>query len=199
MVAGIHFYASSEDVTDLLDYLGVDLTATIWPWPVVQDEPVSLSREEAGSEHAVIILSAELGPPTVVHRNEPVSDGGSVTAVFTRMNFERIDPTLGLGLVDPDHSPVLFWQPGDVRADKLTTHNLGSQANAMRAISPTYERWVTRVMGWVRRRGTRVWGLERAALRPDLNINVSTVSAIYALPGALRLLELGATGLGRRG
>jgi hypothetical protein len=29
----------------------------------------------------------------------------------------------------------------------------------MSAVSPEYERWVNRIMGWVRRRGTKVWGL----------------------------------------
>ncbi len=78
----------------------------------------------------------------------------------------------------------------------MTAHSIGSQAQSMRAVSPDYERWVVRLMGWVRRRGTKVWGLEMGAVRPDLDIKVSTVSAIYALPGALRLLEGGVTGLG---
>lgn len=194
MVAAIQFYASSEDVTALLDHLGEGRTTTIWPWPVVQLEPVSLSREEASTERAVVILSGELGPPAVIHRDDPVLDTGSVTAVLTRLNFRELHPADGLGLIHPDRSPVLFWQPGDARPNELTTHSIGSQAKAMRAVSPDYERWVTQTMSWIRRHGTKVWGLEMADVRPDLDIRVPTVSAIYALPGALRLLEDGATG-----
>jgi hypothetical protein len=39
--------------------------------------------------------------------------------------------------------------------------------------------------GWVRRRGIKVWGLQRRNVRPDLDIALAAVSTIYALPGAL--------------
>jgi hypothetical protein len=50
----------------------------------------------------------------------------------------------------------------------------------MSAVSPEYERWVNRIMGWVRRRGTKVWGLQRRSVRPDLDIALDVVSTIYA-------------------
>jgi hypothetical protein len=62
----------------------------------------------------------------------------------------------------------------------------------MSSIGDDYERWVTRTMGWIKRRGTKVWGLERGSLRPDLNIDLSHVSAMYALPRALAAMEQGA-------
>lgn len=196
MVAGIQFYASDDDVRVFLDHVGEGRTATIWQWPLVEPEPVSLSREEALAQRAVIILSEELGPPVVMHRDNPALRAGSVTAVVSTLNFQQFDPAEGVGLVHPDRSPVLFWRPGRVGDREMTAHSIGSQAQSMRAVSPDYERWVVRMMGWVRRRGTKVWGLEMGAVRPDLDIRVSTVSAIYALPGALRLLEGGVTGLG---
>lgn len=196
MVAGIQFYASDDDLTAFLDYIGEGRATKIWQWPLVEIEPVSLSREEARTEQTVVILSEEFGPPVVLHRDDPVLQEGSVTAVFSRINFERLDPAAGVGLVHPDFSPVLFWRPGWVDGREMMPHRIGSQAHSMRAISTEYERWITRVMGWVRRRGTKVWGLEMGAIRPDLDVRVTTVSAIYALPGALRLLEGGATGLG---
>jgi len=195
VVAAVQFYASDDDVTALLDHIGEGRTATIWQWPLVEREPVSLSRTEAGGHRSVVVLSEEFGPPVVMYRDDPALREGTVTAVMSTINFQRLDPGPGVGLVHPDRSPVLFWQPGRVGDGELTTHLIGSQAQAMRAISPEYERWVKRVMGWVRRRGTKVWGLEQGAVRPDLDVRVRTVSAVYALPGALRLLECGATGV----
>jgi hypothetical protein len=64
----------------------------------------------------------------------------------------------------------------------------------MSAVSLEYERWVNRIMGWVRRRGTRVWGRQRRNIRPDLDIALDVVSTIYALPGALAALEAGVPG-----
>jgi hypothetical protein len=64
----------------------------------------------------------------------------------------------------------------------------------MAAISADYERWVNRTTGWIRRKGTKVWGLEQGTVRPDLNIQVGFISSVYALPGALRALEQGAAG-----
>lgn len=61
----------------------------------------------------------------------------------------------------------------------------------MSSIGADYERWVTRTLSWVRRRGTKVWGLERGSLRPNLDIDLSHVSAVYALPGALVAMERG--------
>ncbi len=48
-------------------------------------------------------------------------------------------------------------------------------------------------MSWVRRTGTKVWGLEKAAARPDLDIELSFLNTVVALPGALAALEGGAT------
>jgi len=63
----------------------------------------------------------------------------------------------------------------------------------MKAVSADYERWTNRVMSWVRRRGTRVWGLERSGVRPDLDIQLMFVNKVFALPGALAALEAGAS------
>ena len=51
-------------------------------------------------------------------------------------------------------------------------------------------------MGWVRRNGTRVWGLERHEVCPDLDIELSIVNNVYALPEALIVLQNGALGRG---
>ena len=53
-------------------------------------------------------------------------------------------------------------------------------------------------MGWVRRTGTLVWGLETHAVRADLDIQRADVTSVYALPGALSVLEAGGTGSGSR-
>jgi hypothetical protein len=77
----------------------------------------------------------------------------------------------------------------DIRVSKI-----GSQADAMGAISADYERWANRVMGWIRRKGTKVWGLERSAVRADLDLQLPFVNTVYALPDALSALERRALG-----
>ena len=64
----------------------------------------------------------------------------------------------------------------------------------MAAVSTEYEKWVKRAMGWVRRKGTRVWGLERHEVRPDLDIDLNFVNNVYALPEALIVLQTGVLG-----
>jgi hypothetical protein len=114
--------------------------------------------------------------------------------VFNRLNWQHLSPGDEEGLIDSNISPVLFWRPGHSDDSALLTSEIGSQADSMSAVSPEYERWVNRVMGWVRRRGTMVWGRQRRNVRPDLNIALAVVSTIYALPDALAALEAGVPG-----
>ncbi|SCC00486.1 hypothetical protein GA0061083_2035 [Pseudarthrobacter enclensis] len=64
----------------------------------------------------------------------------------------------------------------------------------MAEISKDYERWVNRSTSWIRRNGTRAWGLEGIQTRPDLDIDLSFISTVFALPGALQALESGTPG-----
>lgn len=60
----------------------------------------------------------------------------------------------------------------------------------------TYKQWVRRVTSWIRRHGTKVLGFAQQAARLDLDIRLGTVSAVYALRGALRLSGVGALNIG---
>jgi hypothetical protein len=121
--------------------------------------------------------------------NEPSKSG-----VFNRLNWQRLSPSGAEGLIDSNVSPVLLWEPGHSNDSVLRVGRIGSQADSMSAVSTEYERWVSRIMGWVRRRGTKVWGLQRHDVRPDLDIGLSFVNTTYALPGALAALEAGVPG-----
>ena len=118
----------------------------------------------------------------------------SKAGVFNRLNWQRLSPGDEAGLIDSNISPVLFWKPGHSDDSVLRVSEIGSQADSMSAVSPEYGRWVNRVMGRVRRRGTKVWGLQGRSVRPDLDIALAVVSTIYALPGALAALEAGVPG-----
>ena len=89
---------------------------------------------------------------------------------------------------------MLLWVPAEIGSEVIGVSQLGSQADAMAAISADYERWVNRTIGWIRRKGTKVWGLEQGTVRPDLNIELGFINSVYALPGAFRALEQGAAG-----
>ena len=109
--------------------------------------------------------------------------------MFNRLTWERLKPTEGL--VDSNASPVLLWTPATQGPDGLGSGTIGSQADSMSAVSKDYERWVNRTMNWVRRKGTRVWGLESQHQRADLDLRRTDVTTVYALPDALRTLEGG--------
>src|SRR3954451_21541109 len=117
---------------------------------------------------------------------------GTKAGLFNRLNWDHLSPEGEDGLVDSNASPVIFWAPGPSAEGVLHGSSLRSQADSMSSVGADYESWVTRTMGWIkRRRQTKVWGLERASLRPDLNIDLRHVSAVYALPRALAAVENG--------
>lgn len=191
VVAAAHFLATPDDEMAFLDYLGQPHAVTLHPWPVVPATLPAFERGDLGSRRQVMVVSRELGRPRLIGCDDAAMSEPTQAGLFNMLNWERLRPSTAERLVDSNTSPVLLWQRGAV--DDRTVHgsNIGSQANSMAAISREYERWVNRVMGWVRRRGTRVWGLERHAVREDLDIELSYVNNVYALPGALKLLESG--------
>jgi hypothetical protein len=122
-------------------------------------------------------------PDAVLGRDEALAEGRVMVA------REDLAPH-----TDVNFSPVLFWRPGRAVEGTVGVSDIGSQADAMARVSAEYQRWVNRVIGWVRRKGVKVWGLERAAIRPDLDIRIPFVNTVYALPHALEALEKGTVG-----
>jgi hypothetical protein len=191
VVAAVHFFATPDDETALLDYLGEPDVVTLHPWPVVTSALPAFERGDLGSRRQVMIARRDLGRPHVIGGDDAAMSEPSKAGIFNKLNWQRLRPSSDERLVDSNASPVLLWQRGGVEDSTVQCSDIGSQADSIAAISREYERWVNRVIGWVRRRGTRVWGLERHALREDLDIELSYVNNIYALPSALKLLESG--------
>lgn len=196
MVAAVHYFATEDDQEALLDYLGEPTSVTLHPWPVVRSPLGVLLRSDALVTQQVMVVHNALGPPVVIRPGDRAMEEGTKAGVFNRINWDRQRRASSEGLVDSNASPVLFWQPGRASETLVATSSIGSQAEAMAAVSTEYEKWVKRAMGWVRRNGTRVWGLERHEVRPDLDIDLSFVNNVYALPEALIVLQNGAIGRG---
>ncbi|MCA0155829.1 hypothetical protein LB823_06430 [Tsukamurella sp. M9C] len=194
MVTAIHFYATAVDHARLLDHLGEPDAVTLHPWPVVASPTVTLSREAAMKSGQVLIADRSLGPPVVIREGSDAMSGRTRSALFNRLNWDRLAPGATEGIVDSNASPVLYWEPATCTAEGLTIGSIGSQADSMRAVSADFERWVNRTLAWVRRNGTQVWGLTAAHRRTDLDVLLPTVSSVYALPEALLLLEAGTPG-----
>jgi hypothetical protein len=194
MPTAIDFFATHEDEDALLDYLGEPEAITLHTWPISPLGLPPLARGDLGTMHSVMVVSRALGPPRLIHPDDAAMQGAGRAAVFNRMNWERLSPGRTDGLVDSNASPVLLWRRGTREGSVIHQSQIGLQADSMSAVSGDYERWVNRVTSWVRRRGTRVWGLERDALRPDLTIVIDHISSIYALPGALEALKAGFEG-----
>lgn len=194
MVSAIYYLATDEDQMALLDYLGEPVKATLHPWWVVDDPMERLTRHDALRAREVMIAVPKLGVPIAIRPGDPALKEPSGAGLFNRLNWDRIQPTDSRGLIDSNASPVLFWRPGMFSEGSIWLSDIGSQADSAASVSVEYARWVNRVFGWIRRRGTRVWGLERAKLRPDLDLRFDLLNAVYALPGALSVLESGGTG-----
>lgn len=141
-----------------------------------------------------MVVSRTFGEPSILRPGDASMGESSKAGVFNRINWERLKPKADEGLVDSNASPVLLWTPATQGPDGLRSGSIGSQADSMSAVSKDYERWVNRVMSWVRRSGTRVWGLEHDT-RVDLDLRRSDVTTVYALPDALTVLEGGTPGL----
>jgi len=194
MVAAVHYFATARDQESLLDYLGEPESVTLRPWPVLAPSRAPISRRQALASAQVTVVPAAFGPPSLIRPGDAAMNEPGKAGVFNRLNWQRLSPGGEEGLIDSNASPVLFWRPGLSDDSVLRVSEIGSQADSMSAVSPEYERWVNRVMGWVRRRGTKVWGLQRRDVRPDMDIALAFVSTTYALPGALAALEVGTPG-----
>ncbi|WP_370121388.1 hypothetical protein [Arthrobacter sp. MW3 TE3886] len=194
MVTAAFYFATLEDQATLLDYLGEPDKVTLHPWPVVRSPLDALSRDEALAVPQVMVANRDLGPPLPTRPGDRAMDQPTKAGVFNRLNWDRLRPAPDEALVDSNASPVLLWVPAKIGTDVIGVSQLGSQADAMAAISTDYERWVNRTTDWIRRRGTKVWGLGQGTVRPDLDIQLGFVNSVYALPGALRDLEQGAAG-----
>lgn len=118
----------------------------------------------------------------------------TIAGIMNQINWDQVQRDSSERLVDSNASPVLVWLPGEASETILSASSIGSQAVAMAALSPEYEKWVKRAIGWVRRKGTRVWGRELHKVRPDLDLDLPFLNSVYALPGALIALQNGAVG-----
>ncbi len=193
MVAAVHFLATDEDESALLDHLGEPHEVSLHTWPLVHVELPALPRTEILGVSRLMVVGRALGDPVLVAA--PADDPDDLPASGILARFRRTPPApprRSVGLVDSNTSPVLLWQRGATGPAEFTVSDIGSQADAMDRIHDDYRRWVNRTMSWVRRRGTKVWGLEQAEVRPDLDIDLPIVSTIFALPGALDRLHNGA-------
>lgn len=178
----------------LLDYLGEPDNVTLHPWPLLAEPIHTLTREDALTRRQVMIVHQNLGSPVPTRIGDAAMQGASKASVFNRMNWKRLSPSPHDALVDSNASPVLLWTPAGQPTEALRPSSLGSQADSMAAVSNDFERWVNRSLSWVRRNGTRVWGPEKSTVRPDLDIKLSFINPVFALPGALKAFEQGLPG-----
>ncbi|MBU2698204.1 hypothetical protein [Pimelobacter sp. 30-1] len=194
VVSAVHYLATRADQVALLDYLDEPRAVSLHRWPVLPSQSETLHRDDALITEQVMVVHRDLGTAMPNLPGHKAMEAANRSGLFNRLNWERLRPGPGESLVDSNASPVLLWTPGAVVGSAIYLSAIGSQADAMGAVSPEYETWVRRVMGWVRRRGTKVWGLERHGIRPDLDIRLAIVSNVYAMPGALAALEHGGYG-----
>lgn len=161
----------------LLDYLGEPAKVTLHPWPLITTPLTALNREDALEQSRVMVVDHQPGLPVPVRPGDAAMEGGSVSGVFNRLNWETFAPGEDEALMDANASPTILWSPARLQAEAILPSSLGSQADSMAQISKDYERWVNRSMSWMRRNGTRVWELEGGARRGQIWTSTSASSA----------------------
>jgi len=196
VVSATYYYADGDDTEQLLRYVDQSGPVEFRRWFGYQEGPTGiLTREGAKAADRVAISSAAMGSPVLIREeNDPALSPTSRAGFFNWRNFQQ-RPSPDQVLIDPNRSPLLYWEPSSVGPGGLKPGSIGSQADSPSAVSRDYQLWLNRIAWWIRRRGTRVWGLERDQTRPDLDIRNPFLNSIYALPGALSLLEDGEVGL----
>ena len=130
MVAAVHYFATELDQQALLDFIGEPASATLHPWPVVQEPVVVLGRAAALQAAQVMIVRDDLGPVEVIRPGDDAMEERSKAGVFNRLNWDLLRPTSREGLVDSNRSPVLLWTPGTAGPSEVTVSTVGSQAGS---------------------------------------------------------------------
>ena len=203
MVAAVHFFATERDEGALFEYLRRDADVYLFPWQAMPiDEPTFVDPGTLPKLTRTAtyfgILNVRLGPVRFLNEKpKRLSRGGAQSFVFNVMAWEAMQPPAGEGIVDWEATPALFWQRCTRDGEScLGNGNIGSQAEAMHGISEEYQRWVTRVMAWVRRTGEKV--TDKGTLTPearDLNIRTNcSLNARFALPDAMDFFRAGGAG-----
>jgi len=195
MVASVHFFATADDEDLLLSHLEKDGELSFVPFgPVANSRPIVRDRRAIGGMRKLGVLHARYGPPQLIRPRDAAFDVNRKSGVFNRINWGAWKPGPEESIVDWNTTPALFWQRGVLANGVLTPSDIGSQADSMRAVSVEYERWVNRVMAWVRRRGVKGWDRGRVGPGLEFDIELPFLNAVYLLPGALRHFESGGAG-----
>lgn len=194
MVTEVHYFATGQDQEALLEHLGGPTSVTLHPWPVVRSPLEVLPLSDALITPEVMVVHNALGPPVLIRPGDRAMNENTIAGIMNQLNWDQVQRDSSERLVDSNASPVLVWLPGKASETILSLSSIGSQAVAMAAVSQEYEKWVKRAIGWVRRKGTRVWGRELHKVRPDLDLDLPFLNSVYALPGALIALQNGAVG-----
>lgn len=191
MVAGAHFLAGPADEAALLAWLSRRYAVEIHPWAPLPRDPQPINWAATRPGDTLAVHAAALGPLRLIRPEPEGFDTSTRDGAWAEIAWHRLEPGPGLGLIDPESSPVLMWRRAEAGADVLCDSEIGTQAASMETVGRDYLTWANSVMAWVRRNGTAVWGLKTQAVRPDLDVQFPHVSTVYALPEARARLESG--------
>ena len=121
MVAGAHFFATEADEEALLDHLREPGIVRLFPWvAMTAGSPTFITRAQREGRLRVGVLSPALGTIEIVMPRTPPLDDHTKSAVFNRLNWGRMKPGAGEGIVDWNRTPALFWERGEAGENLLT-------------------------------------------------------------------------------
>ena len=190
MAGGVHFFATASDEDVLLDFLDEPASVRLFQW---WGEPDTYLARNARQGHGGIGIHAiHQGPLQWVRINDTTTHPDGRSSLLRRVNWSN-DPRHAL--LDVDASPALLWSRGSTAGPTITPSALGHQAASLREMTDEFRRWESRVIRWVNRTGTVVWNCaDPRNPQPTGDVQLLTVSTVYALPGAAAAIREGASG-----
>jgi hypothetical protein len=73
-----------------------------------------------------MVVRRDLGPPVAIRPGDDAMAEPTRAGVFNRINWDRLRPAPGEGLMDSNASPVLLWEPGQSSGTTVGVSAIGS-------------------------------------------------------------------------
>lgn len=131
--------------------------------------------------------------PLVWHTERPRVEGEThgqlVNRLFASEAWDQHPPDDHRAMLDVDASPVVVYRRSLTLDGQVGPCALFSPATNAANVAPAFEKWVRRILSWVRRKSTRIhdWRHQCSELPNPHGI----VSSLYAFPKALARIRSG--------
>ncbi|XAM00481.1 hypothetical protein OT109_03635 [Phycisphaeraceae bacterium D3-23] len=197
MTASVDFFCTANEELQVFRYLTKDACVEVYDaardMVRQRDAKVLDDLPEWHSELKLFFLHSASGQ-WVLHTTRPDVDLNAnhdqlVASLIARDRWDHSDIISNQGLIDFERSPALVYIRGQRSSRTIRASQLVAYPSRLASVSIDFERWVKRVLGWVRRKGEIVHDYRTPSCsipNPD-----HLLTTTYALPEAKILIDSG--------